>query len=1618
MKDRARYMAQNSFSYSVIQDNSFRASFITPSPGTPGKGWGEGDFKDQWCPTFEIPLTASLSRSTGRGGRSLEVLQPTLNHRDNRIAHRGLRMAADDAVASRHQRAARSRMRAAIEQLENRRLLSFYYSTQLPSEVDATVYDHNSGDQLSLSNIAATGINDNGQVVGYGTSTDYSTGSAVNTMTAFVFSPSALLANSNAPSDTALSGLSGDGQASAIDSQGLVVGQSESEGFEYPSAAMFPDALPANAGTSSGFYAAGAMTNGGDEFAGGFEQVANGSSHPVLEDFTTKTYPNTFIDLTPSADASSSSFAGAVQGIGPRAVGWITGASGGTHHAAVQAADNSTGALQDISSHFSGSGDSEALAIDGSDTVVGYATFSDTGNRPQPFIYNANSGAVTRIPILSGFNQGAALAIAQVNGHESVVGWESDGTKKAAFVYDASTGVIENLNALTDADDSDLPMTLTEATGINASGTIVADGTDSTFTSAYELAPTAKFISASSFSVLSPQGSPTGDGATLEDMTPAGNGQILATGYIGGVQDPNNGYTVGSFVMYRFNSDGTKDTSFGDDGRIDGGFKGAGYGATIDSHGDILVTGTKIETDQSGYAGNTSDWVVAEYGSNGMAVSGFGTNGIVNLADVAGLRGDATQTFTGNDGQAVTEAANTPYGIAVDANNDIVVSGTYKNSSDANPDAQFAVVRLLSNGSLDTANFNPTGSTPGLVKTSFPQSMYPASGSDPGGGDDHGGRVLIQSDGKILVAGESGGRVALVRYLSNGSLDQSFDPNYGHGRARITEALSVDWNVGLAEQADGKILIAAQTSDHHFAVVRLNGDDSLDDGGSFDTTPGDHFGSGGGMATVSFGGQDDADLLIAQPGGQIDVLGTTYNGSTVSAAIAVLSSSGAVQSQQTYGDPGVSAGIIHPDLGAAGAALFEAFGAPDSHGGIVTGLGIGGNTTTVGKTVVTPSINLDAARPTATLDSVTSIPNGVAVQVTYADDVQINTSSFDSNDISASGQKTLTVGAPQVVDSFTGRPTVVYDLTDPAGWGGGDDGNYTITVNSNQVSNVGGVPASMQTLGTFSLHSISGNVFNDANGDGVKQGGEAGVAGITVFADLNSTGSASGQPSVVTDGSGNYSLFGLVSGANYTIRQDLPAGVIQTTPAGGNGNVVALANADIANADFGREATTGLSIAGTVFSDFNSNGTQDPGEAGASGIVVYADVNNSGNPSGQPQFTTDSSGHYNISGLSLNTTYTVRLVLPSGFTQTSPAANAGLQVSLLTASIGSKNFGVKGAGSSGLSGKVFNGLSGAPLAGVTVFIDANGNGTLDSGEISAITDTQGGYVFTNLAPGTYAVAEVLPSGQTASASSVNVTLGSGSSAGPTFADVPAGVVAGSVAPNLTGKFVTSPPASVISGSKAKLMLQISNTGTASATGPITVTLFASDTQTIAGATKIIDVPVRLKLKPHGVMRVPLNFTYPSGLPSGKYSIIASIDSGNATAELSKTDNLAASNPVTIAPAFVSLTSTLFVPAFVASSEKISISTVVHNGGNIPAAGPLGVAVAVSTSPDGSNATPVTSFTPRINIKAGKSQKLRFNLRMPSNLSAGSLYFVVTLDSAHKFGANAVVLLSSAVTVVT
>ena len=99
--------------------------------------------------------------------------------------------------------------------------------------------------------------------------------------------------------------------------------------------------------------------------------------------------------------------------------------------------------------------------------------------------------------------------------------------------------------------------------------------------------------------------------------------------------------------------------------------------------------------------------------------------------------------------------------------------------------------------------------------------------TDLGGIESGSASVTVQPDGKILVAGTSNSDFLLVRYNTDGTLDNTFD-----GDGIVTTDVGFD-EVGrsITLEPDGKILVTGWTydgSNWHMAVARYNADGSLD----------------------------------------------------------------------------------------------------------------------------------------------------------------------------------------------------------------------------------------------------------------------------------------------------------------------------------------------------------------------------------------------------------------------------------------------------------------------------------------------------------------------------------------------------------------------------------------------------------------------------------------------------------------------------------------------------------------------------------------------------------------------------------------------------------------------
>lgn len=217
---------------------------------------------------------------------------------------------------------------------------------------------------------------------------------------------------------------------------------------------------------------------------------------------------------------------------------------------------------------------------------------------------------------------------------------------------------------------------------------------------------------------------------------------------------------------------GSLDPTFGNAGKVVTSISNCGTGVcNLDPVGAVLQPDDKIVVGLSSGASAFSVGAV-RYLADGSLDPAFGNGGLAPAVSGIGL----------------------PNAVALQPNGQVIVAGLTGGT-------RFTVVRYNANGTLDgTFGSNSLATSPTLP-----------------GGEGVGEALLVQTDGKILVAatllvGHLGApQTALARFNSDGSPDQTF----GQGGAELTAStIGAD---GLAELLDGSILVV-----DHKAIAQFN----------------------------------------------------------------------------------------------------------------------------------------------------------------------------------------------------------------------------------------------------------------------------------------------------------------------------------------------------------------------------------------------------------------------------------------------------------------------------------------------------------------------------------------------------------------------------------------------------------------------------------------------------------------------------------------------------------------------------------------------------------------------------------------------------------------------------
>jgi len=385
---------------------------------------------------------------------------------------------------------------------------------------------------------------------------------------------------------------------------------------------------------------------------------------------------------------------------------------------------------------------------------------------------------------------------------------------------------------------------------------------------------------------LNSTGKLTYDGASNWDevhaVTTDSQGRILVAGY------RNNG-TDGDMAVLRYNADGTLDTGFGTGGLAvydSGNGLDRASDMVVDSSGNIILAGYVRESN-----GTNADIAVVRFTSGGVLDAGFATGGVFTYGtaalddygnavaldgsgnivvaaqvaaagweDMAVLRltsaGSLDNTFSGDGVFTHNNAAgggtyDRGWAVAIDASDRIVVAG----NSAATTSSDMVVWRLTSTGVLDNT-FSGDG-------------IFVHSGAAGGGNSwaDNGQAVLIDSQGRIVVAGESADAtgysdLAVWRLTTAGALDSSFGTGGIVTHAGAAGTNSFEFVYDLLLDANDGVYVAGSGSngtDYDAVVWAFTSAGVLDTG----------FGSGGVVVWDSGLGSDYAQALAQDDVGRI-----------------------------------------------------------------------------------------------------------------------------------------------------------------------------------------------------------------------------------------------------------------------------------------------------------------------------------------------------------------------------------------------------------------------------------------------------------------------------------------------------------------------------------------------------------------------------------------------------------------------------------------------------------------------------------------------------------------------------------------------------------------------------
>lgn len=356
---------------------------------------------------------------------------------------------------------------------------------------------------------------------------------------------------------------------------------------------------------------------------------------------------------------------------------------------------------------------------------------------------------------------------------------------------------------------------------------------------------------------------------TISSVGLQSDGKIILGGRVYYLGDTSNPVNYGRFALFRYNSDGELDTSFGKNGLSTVQFDW--YNDDTDSYVNwhSSISAIAIQPDDkivavgssTGNAHHETDCAIARFHPNGSLDTSFANNGKRVLRSSEDFTERANDVIILADGKILM------------VGNQIRLDVSAEPGSKKYP---IVMAKFSENGNLVT-DFGYNG-----IVTDDLRGM---------GAVNQANAVRVQPDGKIVIAGSSQDRnsisnydFAVARYNSNGTLDTSFGAN-----GKVTTELQFENDQSfyngseirsLVFQDDGKFVAFGQLGTYDYLAVFVSVRYNFD--GSIDTS----FGNNGVVRTSSTDNSWLARRAILHPDNKLIVLGYFMDSETSGFALA------------------------------------------------------------------------------------------------------------------------------------------------------------------------------------------------------------------------------------------------------------------------------------------------------------------------------------------------------------------------------------------------------------------------------------------------------------------------------------------------------------------------------------------------------------------------------------------------------------------------------------------------------------------------------------------------------------------------------------------------------------